>query len=107
MPPIVVRRQERWGLAFRAIVAIVPCATGEPDGVYDGDVVTARRVTYCVYAVNRIIGSPSAMTIRAPGKTQSGSPMPTIDAFATTATRLHAAAYTARDFWSMPRAPGR
>jgi hypothetical protein len=31
----------------------------------------ARRAMYCAYAVNRITGSPSAITINAPGKTQS------------------------------------
>ena len=89
-----------------ARVAIVPPPTrGVPPGVTVGDVVSARRMTCCVYAVKRITGSPSAMTMSAPGKTQSGSPIPMIAARATIATMTNAAAYVTSAFLSMPRPP--
>src|SRR5688500_9644996 len=92
-PPIQVRRQLTCGLAFIASVAIVPWfADGVPPGVYVGVCVTRRRVVRCTYAVNRITGRPSAITTSAPGYTQSGSPIATIAAFASTATNTNAAA---------------
>ena len=57
-----------------------------PPGVYVGVAPITRRAVRCTYAVNRITGSPSAITTSAPGNTQSGNPTATIAAFATTAT---------------------
>src|SRR5262245_43296909 len=108
MPPIAVRRHETCGLALMAIVASVPVVTrGVPPGVIVGDVVTARRAMYCVYAVKRMTGKPRPITTSAPGKTQSGSPKPAIAAFGAVATTMHATAYTASAFLSIPRPPRR
>jgi len=60
--------------------------TRDIPGVSVGVCVMARRVSRCTNAVKRITGSPSAITMSAPGNTQSGSPMPTIAARARTAT---------------------
>ena len=94
IPPRAVRYQLIFGAALSAIVAIVPCAAvpGLPPGVNVGVAMAARRATRCTYPVQRITGSPSAITISEPGNTQSGSPMPTIAAFARIATATNAAA---------------
>jgi hypothetical protein len=93
IPPRAVRYQLTCGAALRAMFAIVPCVVdGVPPGVYVGVAVIARRVTRWTYPVPRITGSPSAITMSAPGNTQSGRPMPTIAAFATIATMTNAVA---------------
>src|SRR6185437_12187501 len=110
IPPRIVRFHETWGLARTASVAIVPRtlpSDGVPPGVNVGVAVAMRWETYCVYAVNRMTGSPSAMTASAPGNTQSGSPIAMIAARATSATPRNAAAYTANARASMPRPPNR
>src|SRR5690606_3221855 len=88
-PPRAVRRKETWGWALSAMVAMVPdgaFGTMEPPGVSVGVAVTAWRATRLTYAVARIAGSPSSITSTAPGKTQSGSPIPTTAALARIAT---------------------
>ncbi len=92
IPPRVARFHETCGLAFIAIVAIVPCTAsdGVPPGVYVGVAVAARCDTYCAYAVKRMTGSPSAMTMSAPRNTHSGSPIAMIAARATIATPTNA-----------------
>ena len=93
MPPRAVLYQLTCGAALSAMVAIVPCTSdGVPPGVYVGVCVMARRITRCTYPVQRMTGRPSAITTSEPGNTQSGSPIPTIAAFASTATTTNAAA---------------
>ena len=94
MPPRTVRFHETCGLALMASVAMVPrprASEGVPFGVYVGVAVAARRVTYCAYAVNSTIGSPSAMTTSAAGNTQSGRPIAMMAARARIATPRNAA----------------
>ena len=90
-PPIVVRRQLTHGLALTAICVIVDRTAGVPPGVM-ADIVRAWRVPCCTNAVNKIIGSPRAITPSAPGKTQSGSPITMVAARATSATPTNASA---------------
>ena len=77
------------GLALSAIVAIVPEGARvavDPPGVRVGVVNAACRATRLTYAVISSAGRPSSITATAPGKTQSGRPMPTTAALATIAT---------------------
>ena len=87
MPPRIVRRQLTCGLAFIAIVANVELGDGVPPGVRVGVLVSARCAVRWTNAVNRMTGSPSPATTRAPGSTHDGNPMPTMAALARIQTR--------------------
>ena len=86
-PPNAVRRHVIHGLALSAICAMVPCVAMLPPGV---SVVCIRAsfAWWCTRPVNRITGSPSAITMSDPGNTQSGSPMTMIAARLRIATAM-------------------
>ena len=93
-PPQAVLRQETNGLALMAIRVTVPCMVADPPGVIEA-IVCATRDWWWTSAVNRMTGSPRAITISEPGNTQLGRPMTMMAARLRIAMKTNAPAYKA------------
>ena len=90
--PPCARHLREFQLVGEALrLAGAPGPSDDWTGLRPGVVSRMRRVLCCTKCVARITGSPSAITMIDPGKTQLGSPMAMTEAFATIGTRTAAA----------------